>query len=441
MPVSRRTFLARTATAALAFPAIVRGLDANAKLQVAVVGCSGQGFADLAEIGAHEKVQFTGFCDADTARFGEADKRFPGVAHFQDYREMFAQLGDKFDAVQVSTPDHWHARIALAAMRAGKHVYCQKPLAHTVWEARQMRLAAEKARVITQMGNQIHSAREYRTAVQLLRAGVIGRIGAVHSWIGNKGNQFTGLKVRPAEDENTAPPATLNWDLWLGPAPVRPYVKDTYAPFKWRDWQDFGGGGLGDFGCHILDPVFTALDLTAPLSIRVENTGTNPETWAEAETVSYVFPGTTFTTDQTLPVTWYDGGRQPDLALAQMPADKSLPGGGSLFIGEGGTLVLPHVGLPALYPADKFADFKITETPGANHYHAWVDAVLAGTKTTAGFHYAGPLAEAVQLGNIATRRPGQTLAWDAAALKFSNAPEADQLLTKDYRRGYEVTAE
>ena len=299
---------------------------------------------------------------------------------------------------------------------------------------------AEKARVITQMGNQIHSAREYRTVVQLLRAGTIGRIVAVHSWIGNKGNQFTGLKERPAVTKTPTPPATLNWDLWLGPAPERPYVPDVYAPFKWRDWQDFGGGGLGDFGCHILDPVFTALDLTAPVSIRVENTGVNPETWPEAETVSYVFPGTAFTAGATLPVAWYDGGRQPDLALAQMPAGKKLPGGGSLFIGEGGTLVLPHVGMPALYPADKFTDFKIAETPGANHYHAWVDAVLAGTKTSDGFHYAGPLAEAVQLGNVATRLPGKTLEWDAAALKFSNAPEADKLLTKDYRSGYEVAA-
>jgi predicted dehydrogenase len=437
MSLTRRSFLTRTALAALAFPAVVRAKSPNSNLQVAVMGCKGQGLSDLSNIGSHPKAKFVGFCDVDSSRFDDALKKFPGTPTFGDWREMFDKLGDTLDAVQVSTPDHWHAPIGLAAMKRGKHVYGQKPLTHTVWESRQMRLAADRAQVITQMGNQIHSAREYRTGTKALRDGVIGKIKEVHSWMGNHGNQFTNLAVRP-KDKVAPPPATLNWDLWLGPAPARDYVPDIYAPFKWRDWQDFGGGTLGDFGCHVLDPVFTALELTAPLSILAENENPHEETWPGSETIHYLFPGTKYTAGATIPVTWYDGGRQPDLALAQMPAGKKLPGGGSLFIGEGGTLVLPHVGMPVAYPVDKFKDHKIEEVKGANHYHVWVDAVLANERTSDGFHYAGPLAETVQLGNIATRVPGKKLEWDAAALKLPNAPEVEKLLTKEYRKGYEL---
>jgi predicted dehydrogenase len=327
--------------------------------------------------------------------------------------------------------------IALDAMARGKHVYCQKPLTHTVWEARQLRLVADRKKVITQMGNQIHSAKEYRTAVKLLRDGVIGKIKAVHSWQGNRGNQYTGLEKRPT-DKSAVPPESLNWDLWLGPAPQRDYVPGIYAHFNWRDWVDFGGGTLGDFGCHILDPVFTALELTAPLTIHAENDGLHEETWPGAETITYAFPGTSFTAGRTITVTWYDGGRKPDHSLAQMPEDKKLPGGGSLFIGEEGTMILPHVGMPSLYPVEKFADFKIETVEGTSHYHAWVDAVLAGTRTSDGFHYAGPLTEATMLGNVATRFPGKTLEWAPASMKFPNAPEAAKFLTKKYRKGYEI---
>lgn len=437
---SRRQFVRNTAVlagATLGFPAILRSANANGKLQVAVVGANGQGLSDLGEIGSHANMQFVGFCDVDTSRLDRATAKFPGVATFQDFREMFAKLGAGLDAVQVSTPDHMHALISMTAMRLGKHVYCQKPLTHTVWESRQMRLQAEKSGVITQMGNQIHSASEYRTAVKLLRDGVIGKIVATHSWIGNHGNQFTGLAA-PAPSGPV--PATLNWDMWIGTAPMRDFAPEAYHPFKWRDWQDFGSGGLGDFGCHILDPIFTALGITAPISIRAENDGTNPQTWPGAETVSYVFPGNELTAAKTLPVTWWDGGRQPQVALAEMPAGEKLPGGGSLIIGEGGTMVLPHVGMPKLYPVEKFKDFAIEKVPGSSHYHAWVDGCLAGKKTSDGFHYAAPLAETVQLGNVATRLPDRELLWDAEKLTVTNVPEANPLLTKQYRAGWEVTA-
>ncbi len=437
MHTSRRTFLKTSAATVLGFPAILRAVNANSNLQVVGVGCAGKGLSDLTEIGSHARVKFVGFCDVDTSRFAKADQKFPDVPHFQDFREMFAKLGDGFDAVVVSTPDHMHAFIALDAMRRGKHVYCQKPLTHTVWEARQMRLQAAKSKVATQMGNQIHSASEYRTAVRLIQEGTIGKISAVHSWQKNSGNGYTHLTAPPAPGPV---PETLNWDWWLGVAPARDYAPNAYHPFNWRDWQDFGGGTMGDFGCHILDPVFTALQLTAPVSIRAENEGANAQTWPEAETVSYIFPGTAHTAGKTLPVTWYDGGRRPDEALAQLPPDGKLPPAGSLFIGEGATLVLPHVGMPQLYPREKFAAFEMQKVEKANHYHAWVDAALGGPKTTDHFDYAGPLTEAVQLGNVATRVPHTTLEWDAAAMRIPNEPDAERLLTRQYRGGWTIAA-
>lgn len=438
MNTTRRTFIKTTAAAALGFPAILRAANPNSNLQIAAVGCSGKGLSDILEVGSHARVKYVGFCDADTSRFGKADEKFPGVPHFQDFREMFAKLGNTFDAAIVSTPDHMHAFIGLEAMRRGKHVYCQKPLTHTLWEARQMRLQAAKSKVATQMGNQIHSASEYRTATKLIHDGVIGKIREVHSWQDKKGNFYTGLTG--ALPPSGPVPAALNWDWWIGVAPMRDYSPDAYHPAKWRDWQDFGGGVMGDFGCHIMDPVFTSLGLTAPISVRGENDGINPQTWPASETIHYVFPGTRYTAGQTLPLTWYDGGRRPDAALLPaFPEGKKAPGSGSLFIGEGGSMILPHVGMPQLFPSDKFAT-PYTPVEKGNHYHSWVDAALGGPKTTAGFDYAGPLTEAVHLGNIATRIPNETLKWDAAAMKITGKSDANRLLTKTYRDGWKIEA-
>jgi predicted dehydrogenase len=393
------------------------------------------GFADLSSIGSHPGVRFVGFCDIDAARFDEADAAFPGVPHFTDFREMLSQLGDTVDAVSVSTPDHMHAPVSIAAMRAGKHVFCQKPLTHTVWEARQMRLVADEMDVITQMGNQIHSHVAYRLATRLIREGAIGKVKEVHSWVGVQGRQYNNRTDRPAP----APvPEGVAWDLWLGVAPERPFAPDVYHPFKWRDWQDFGSGAMGDFGCHVLDPVFTSLDLTAPMTIHAEHDGTNNEVWPGPETVSYVFPGTQFTEGTTLKLTWRDGGLKPPREIAQLPDGVDLPDGGSLFIGEAGNLVLPHVDMPKLYPAERFQSFVMPEEVDLNHWHVWVDAILSGTKTSDGFHYAGPLTETVQLGNVAARLPGQELHWDAEGLTITNVAEANALLTKQYRTGWEL---
>jgi len=437
---TRRGMMAQSAAAASAVflaPAVVKASTIEKELHVAAIGVNGMGWADLSSIGSHSKVKFVGFCDIDDSRFDKADQAFPGVPHFHDYRVMLTELGDKVDAVIVSTPDHMHAPIAMMAMKMGKHVYCQKPLTHTVWESRQMRLMAEKLNLTTQMGNQIHSATEYRSGVRAIQNGVIGKIKEVHSWIGVQGRQYCNRTDRPASAEV---PAGVHWDLWLGAAPERPFAADVYHPFKWRDWQDFGSGALGDFGCHILDPVFTALGIKAPLSVHAVNDGTTKEVWPGPETVTFEFPGNERIAGATMKLVWRDGGLKPPRELAQLPQGVELPSGGSLFIGEEGVLILPHYRMPTVYPADKFRDVTLPTVPGSSHWHDWVDAVIAGKKTTDGFEYAGPLSETVQLGNIAARLPGQKLQWDTEQMTFRNHPNATKLLTKSYRSGFEVEA-
>lgn len=457
MPLSRRRFLTTAALATLGFPALVRARNLNSRLQVVTVGCDGKGFDDIKEIGSHPGVQYVGFCDIDAGRFGHAAAAYPGVPHHADFRAMFAQLGEGFDAAVVSTPDHMHALPALTAMRMKKHVYLQKPLAHSIEEARRLRLEAAQHGVRTQMGNQIHSRSEYRTAVRLIQEGRIGKVLATHSWLTNKGNGYTKLTTRPAA--GPVPPG-LAWDLWLGVAAARPYAPTVYHPFNWRDWLDFGNGTLGDFGCHLLDPIFTALKLGAPTHVQAESTGLNPETWCEQETVHWTFPATPFTAAKGVTVHWYDGGRLPDPALAHLPPGRSLPTNGSIFVGEQGSLVLPHVGMPALYPEETFglnlspgelsrhqrrldagekddrAVAAIKPADHRNHYHDWVDAAMQGHETTANFAYAGPLTEAVLLGTVAARFSGQRLKWDAPGLRIANHAGADAFVRKAYRDGW-----
>ena len=447
---TRRSFLKQSAAlSAFGFPGLLRAANANSKLQVAVIGVDGMGFSDIKSTGDHPAVRFVGFCDIDSTRFAKADADYPGVPHFADYRAMLSQLGDQVDAVIVATPDHSHAPAAMLAMRLGKHVYCQKPLTHTVWEARQMRLLAEKKGVITQMGNQIHSNIEYRLGTRLIKEGAIGKIKEVHSWVGVTGNERTKLLEPPTTGASV--PDHVNWDLWIGPAPMRDYAP-VYHPFVWRDWQDFGGGALGDFGCHILDPVFTALGLNAPLTVEARNSGINRHIWPTSQRIEYVFPGNDLIAGDTLKVTWTDGGLRPERKTAKMPPELDLPKSGSLFIGTEGNLVLAHVAGPRLYPVEKFQGFSYPKEESFNHRHVWVEACLAGKPTSDGFHYAGPLSETVQLGNVATRlamggeidrRTGAPvlstlIEWDSAGFRIPNRPEAEPLLSKTYRPGWEI---
>jgi predicted dehydrogenase len=431
--IRRRHFL-QAASIAIVAPAIVRGQNLNSKLQLAGIGCEGKGLSDIKAMASHEKATFVGFCDVDLGRTSEAQKLSPEAPVFQDFREMLAKLGDKVDAVTVSTPDHMHAFIGLDAMRQGKHVYCQKPLTHNVWEARQMTLQAKKSNVITRLGNQIHSHRFYRTAVQTIQSGAIGKVKQVHSWCAATGHGKSFHISRPKNPE--AQPTTLNWDHWVGVAPVRPYGGwKVYHPWGWRDWQDFGNGALGDFGCHILDPVFTALKIDkAPTDFKADHTGMNDEVWPAQTTVAYTFPGTEYTSGDKLQITWNDGGRLPSTSGSHLPANEALPSSGSLFIGESGSIVLPHVGELRTYP-----DVKVVSADDQDHYHGWIDGCLSGTQPSDGFDYGGPLTEAVLLGNIAARYPGTKLQWDAAAMKITNHDEANLWLRREYRKGWEIT--
>lgn len=437
---TRRRFLKQVAVAGtgLSVSAVSwsRVYGANDRLNVASIGTGGKGWSDLTGVAASPQVQIAALCDVDESNqhLGRAAEKYPQARRFSDWRKLL-EHHKEFDAVIVSTPDHMHAPISLPAMELGKHVHCQKPLTHTVFEARQMQLAAKKHRLVTQMGNQIQSHEAYRTAVKLVHDGVIGKVKEVHSWQSGA-MQWMLVDDRPIGSDPI--PATVSWDEWLGVAPVRPYKEKVYHPFNWRAWQDYSNGQLGDFGCHILDPVFMALKLTAPTSVQADAPPINREVWTKWSKVSYVFPRTEHTTGSTVNVTWYDGeGKLPQRAALGLPESYALPKAGSALLGEKGTLVIPHVAAPKLFPEEKYAGFQIPLVPARNHYTSWADACRGEDKTTSHFDYSGPLTETVLLGTIAIRLPGTPLAWNAADLKIANSAPAQALLTKSYRAGWQ----
>ena len=435
---SRRTFLRRSSLA-LAAPLILPRLSLarspNSKLQLAAIGVGGKGASDLNSIVSSRKVDVVALCDVDETRLNEAAHKHKKARTYIDWRELLAQEADHIDAVCVSTPDHMHAPIAYSAISLGKHCYCEKPLTQEVYEARQLRLAAERTGVVTQMGNQIHAHACYRNAAKMMQDGVLGKVKEWHSWISNA----YGSKdlVRPVSED--PPPPGLHWDLWLGVAPPRPFKTELYHPRLWRFWQDFGSGALGDFGCHIFDPVFTGLGIGAPLRITAETPEFADGVWPYWEVIRYEFPATAMTAGDTISATWYDGGKRPGPEAMGLPADTPLPNAGSAIVGEEGTMVLPHYAKPTLlYPEDKFKEFKQPELPSLNHYHQWVNACLGTDTAASSFSHASSLVEAVLLGNVANRCSGQTLEWDASNVQFTNAPEANALLRVPYREGWEV---
>ena len=415
-----------------------RGLRAaaNDRLRLAGIGVAGMGGSDLASLSSHGSVEVVGLCDVDAGNLAAAGEKHPGAKRFADFRQMFEAIGDGIDAVHVSTPDHTHAPAAMTALNLGKHVYCQKPLTHDVYEARQLRLVAAKAGVVTQMGTQIHSTTPYRTAVNLIQAGTIGPVREVHSW-SNKTWGYDG----PAPATGDVP-ANLDWNLWLGTAADRPYCPGQYHPGNWRRWYDFGCGTMGDMAIHILDPVFSALALGAPSEIVSASSAPPPHSYGMQNETLFTFASKTPHTTANFKLTWYDGGRMPD--TSEWPLDTAdgkrldLPGQGSMFVGTEGAVLLPHVGMPMLLPQAQFADTEIEQAPNGNHYHLFVDACLGGAATTCGFDYAGPLTEAVLLGTIANRFPGDTLRWEPTAMKIAGHDAAEALLRRTYREGFGV---
>jgi predicted dehydrogenase len=438
---SRRGFLKQSSAIGSAFAlsalSYSRVYGANERLAIASIGTGGKGWSDLLGVAASPHVRVVALCDIDNSakHLGQAAEKYAEAKQFADWRVLLDD-SEGIDGVIVSTPDFMHAPIGLAAMHLGKHVFCQKPLTHTVFESRQMQLAAKKFAVVTQMGNQIQSHSAYRTAVKFVQDGLIGKVKAVYSWQGGSPTWPRAIDRPEGADEI---PSHLHWDLWQGVAAERPFKRDMYHPFNWRGWQAFGTGQLGDFGCHILDPVFTALQLTAPTHFTAEAPALKPETWTDQATVRYSFPGTMFTAESTLPVTWYDsvGAKPPVEALLDLPKGYALPAAGSLLVGQKGTMLIPHVAEPKLFPEEKFPADQLETVPSVDHYVQWADACRGVGQTTSHFGYAGPLTETVILGTIGIRFPQQKLLWDSANLKITNADAAQAFVSKEYRRGWE----
>lgn len=390
-------------------------------------------FVTLRMLAAHPNVKVMHIAEVDSAMLGEIKGKFDDAKVHEDWRRMLDKEHKNIDAVCVGTPDHMHAPQGMSSLQLGIPVYGQKPLAHDIYEVRKLAEVAHKKNLVTQMGIQIHSHAAYKTAVKLVQTGAIGKIKEVHSWSEKKWGDMDPFPV----DRTDEIPSTLNWDAWLGGCEKRPFIKDYYHPVNWRKRIDFGTATFGDMGCHIFDPVFGAVALTAPLSVRSEGPAPGKQNWAINTIIHYVFPGTPFTEDKTVNIHWYDGEERPPQEV-QALVPNAIPGQGSIFVGTKGVMLLPHIKMPALYPEAQFADFVMPQEEGDNHYNQFVDAVLGKGKTSAPFEYAGPLTESVLLGPIATRFPHQTLKWNTATLKFGNSPEATHYVRRKYRAGWKV---
>jgi predicted dehydrogenase len=429
--LTRRRFLqaAAAGTAGLAAP-LPRALPAapekqppSERLNVAVIGVTNRGGANLrgvAAAGANVVV----LCDVDENLAGKTRQDFPKAAFEIDFRRVIDRKD--IDAVVVSTPDHNHAVITAAALKAGKHVYCEKPLTHTVFEARRIAELAAKNKRVTQMGTQIHAQNNYRRVVELVQSGAVGPVREVHVWC----DRSWGGKDRP---KDTPPvPKGLHWDVWLGPAPERPY-NPAYHPFNWRGWWDFGGGTLADMACHYTDLPFWALGLRHPTKVVAEGPPPHKESTAVWLIVHYEFPAR-----GSLPpvrLTWYDGGKKPALLPeAISPKWKS----GVLFVGDRGMLLADY-NRHKLLPEKQFAGFQPPKPfipASIGHHKEWVEACKSGGPTTCNFNYSGALTEAVLLGNVAYRS-GTGFTWNAAELKASEAA-AQALVHKEYRKGWSL---
>ena len=456
----------------------------NERINLACIGIGGKGAGDCEQAAKHANL--IAVCDIDDKRLDAKVRKHAKAQRFTDFRQMFDKLGKEIDAVTISTPDHTHAVATMMAIKLGKAVYTQKPLAHDVWEARQLRLAAAEHKVASQMGNQGTATTRLREGVEAVRAGAIGQVREVHVWTNRPiWPQSPLIKQRPPE----APvPAYVHWDQWLGTAPARPYAQKYYHPFNWRGWWDFGTGALGDMGCHIANLPFMALNLGHPTSIVAESEELNPQTYPAWARVLCKFPQRGELPPVTL--TWYEGhkggtvsetdgrpvfqGAEPVLPpkelienvvseynkLLRARGDKQVKDGTRVGLSEGGAILVGDNGILyshgdgkdwELLPADKFRDFQPPsptlprnplggddKTMDEGQKLEWLNAVRGGPKPLSNFDYAGMLAEFILLGNVAVRAQGQELQWDGPNMTFPNAPQAERLLRRQYREPWSL---
>ncbi len=431
-PITRRTVL-RGLAAGLAAPGVFRAFGGPPSETVlhASFGASGMGMSDIQSLTQSKHLKLVAVADVDLRRTAKVKEMFPGIRVYQDWRELLDKE-KQLDSVNISTPDHMHAPITMRAMQRGLNVYTQKPLAQSIYEVRRLAQVAKEKGVVSQMGIQIHSHPVHRQVVATIQSGAIGKVKEVHSW---SGKQWGDRSPRPGRKDPI--PSGLNWDAWLGVAPERPFLDGYYHPGEWRKRLDFGTGTFGDMGCHILDPVFGACAFTSPKSVQSVGGAANADNWGLDSEVRYAFPGTRFTTDAPT-LTWYDGDKRPPDPVKVLIGPRPLSDQGSIYIGTDGVMYSPYIDAPILLPAEKFADHKLPEPGGNDHYLQFVEAVRGNGKTSAPFDYSGPLTESVLLGCLSTRFPGQTLEWDTAAVKVANVEEANRLVRKRYRKGWEV---
>lgn len=444
-PVSRRKFLAQAGATSAAVAFAMARADGKAKLaspnerlNIATVGAGGQAGANIRELQKTGQVNFLAFSDVDDARAAETYNAFPDVPKFKDFRRMLDQVKG-IDAVLVATPDHMHAPATLAALQLGKHVYCEKPLTHTVHEARVIAQTAAEQGCVTQMGNQGTAFDGPRRLIEWIQGGVIGNVTEVHVWSDRPTHMGKLLWAQGMERPTDTPPIppTLDWDLWLGPAPDRPY-HPAYMPFIWRGWWDFGSGGLGDMGIHNIAPVFDALQLDAPTSVTASSTLFNADSLPLASAVHYHFPERGGRPPVELH--WYDGGILPPRPDELEPGEELDPEDGIIFVGDGGKILVEGWGgnHPRLLPKARMEAFvppPQTVPPSKGHHVEWIEACKGIGTTRSNFGFAGPLTESVLLGVVAVRTR-RTLEWDSANLRVTNVPEANQFITKVYRDGW-----
>ena len=437
--MKRRRFLQTAAASTFAFHVVPRHVlgrgftPPSEKLNIAGIGVGGQGGGVLRDMAGENIVAL---CDVDSNKAGHTFKAFPKAEVYKDYRVLLDKRHD-FDAVMIATPDHMHAPITLAALRSGKHVYVEKPMAHSIEEARVMTRVAKETGLVTQMGNNGHAGEGLRLTREWLQAGAVGPVREIHCWSDRPGKWWVQNLDRPTD---TPPvPPELDWNLFIGAAPMRPYNK-RYHPHDWRGWFDFGTGALGDMAIHNMDPAFYALDLGAPSAVEAKTSPLKPESYPLWTELRYEFAAKDDRPAVTL--TWYDGGKMP-AKPRDLGEGVSLADNGIIFVGDKGTMVCGGwSGPPTLYPESRRKEFSIpspTIPRSIGHRPEWIKACKdhKPEDAKAGFAYSGPFTEALLVGNLALRLQ-KRIEWDSASMKAPNAPEADALIHKRYREGFGI---
>ncbi len=443
--LTRRAFVRTAGTAVAAFTIVPRHVIAGSgqvppseRINIAGIGCGGMGESDINEVARNSNI--VALCDVDSDRAAKSFQKFPDAKRFTDFRKMFDAMEKQIDAVTVATPDHCHAVVAMAAIKRRKHVYCEKPLAHSVHEVRELMKAAQKHKVVTQLGNQGHSFETIRVFCEWISDGAIGKVHTIHCGC-NAVN--SGIDQLPKLSEHHPVPATLDWDLWLGPAQHRPY-HPAYLPASWRGWVPFGNGTVGDWTCHVVDPVFWALDLGAPTTILAKvkdyDFKTQGDAFPKGEIITYQFPANAKRGPVTLH--WYSGTEKIPRPT-ELEADEKDIDTGAVVMGDKGTIVYGshgagHVHIIPQAQADAYQRPPKTIPRAKEHHQDWLQAIRNGTKAGSDFSYGGPLTEIAMLGVIAIKLTGTKLEWDTKAVRFKNSREANEFLNPPYRKGWSL---